>query len=127
MNQIQETMGEKKIEDHLGKISSLPPMIKPKFCSTKNCVIPVYVSCQLSIVDKQSFGVVKKIVNRGLVIFYLSIRLTSELLVDCLVDMDKRSPIVVFVEVRSIIMPRLELFGLKTKCLLEMVKPSWEI
>ena len=43
------------------------------------------------------------------------------------VDMEERDPIVVFMKFLSLLTPFMELFGLKISCLLEMVKPLWEI
>ena len=66
-------------------------------------------------------------INMSPEMLYLWISLWSKILVDCRMDMDERVPIVVFMEVISIIVPSSELFGLKINCLLEMVKLSWEI
>ena len=64
--------------------------------------------------------------NKSPVILYLLIILLSKILFGLQVDMDKRDTIVIFVEVQSIMVPCLELFGLKIRCLLDLAKLSQE-
>lgn len=60
MYRIQEMMRKQKMEEPSGKISELPPIIKPKYKSTPNCNVPPCMSCQLARAKKRSTGVTKK-------------------------------------------------------------------
>jgi hypothetical protein len=48
MHWVQELMCERMFEEPLGKCTVLPPIIKPKFSSAQNCVVPVCRSCLLA-------------------------------------------------------------------------------
>jgi hypothetical protein len=50
----QELIHERMFEEPLGKCMVLPPIIKPKFPSAWNCVIPVCKSCLLARVRKRT-------------------------------------------------------------------------
>ena len=54
MYRVQELMRERTFEEPLGKRTVLPPIIKPKFPSARNCVIPVCQSCLLARARKRS-------------------------------------------------------------------------
>jgi hypothetical protein len=60
MFRIQELMRPQKVEEPSGAESQMPPVIKPKFASTPNCVVPACTSCALSRSRKRSPGVVKQ-------------------------------------------------------------------
>jgi hypothetical protein len=60
MFRIQELMRPQKMEEPSGKETVLPAVIKPKFASTPNCVVPACASCQLARAKKRSPGVVKQ-------------------------------------------------------------------
>ncbi len=47
-------MPERMLEEPLGKDMVLPPVIKPKFPSAQNCVIPVCQSCLLACARKRT-------------------------------------------------------------------------
>ena len=47
-------MPERMLEEPLGKDMVLPPVIKPKFPSAQNCVIPVCQSCLLACTRKRT-------------------------------------------------------------------------
>ncbi len=49
---VQELMRERTFEEPIGKLTVLPPIIKPKFASAWNCVIPVCQSCLLVLEEK---------------------------------------------------------------------------
>jgi hypothetical protein len=51
---VQELMRERTFEKPLGKRTVLPPIIKPKFPSAWNCVIPVCQSCLLAFARKRT-------------------------------------------------------------------------
>jgi hypothetical protein len=48
MYQVQELMGEQTYEEPLGQCMVLPPIIKAKFPSAQNCVIPLCELCLLA-------------------------------------------------------------------------------
>ncbi len=48
MHQVQALMRECTYEDPKGRHTILPPIIKPKFPSAKNCVIPACQSCLIA-------------------------------------------------------------------------------
>ncbi len=54
MYQVQGLMHERTFEEPLGKCTVLPPIIKPKFSSAPNCVIPVCQSCLLACARKRT-------------------------------------------------------------------------
>jgi hypothetical protein len=60
MFRLQELMREQKMEEPSGRTSILPPVLKPTFKSTPNCVVPACASCQLARAKKRSPGVVRK-------------------------------------------------------------------
>ena len=92
---------------------------------------------QISWVNKLSPGAIKQesVADKGVILawniyeysyFLYFYQLPSKLLVDYPVKMYERASIVFFLDAWSIIMPCLELFWLKIRCLLELVKMSWE-
>jgi hypothetical protein len=48
MYRVQTLMRERTYEDPLGRRTILPPIIKPKFPSARNCVVPVCQSCLIA-------------------------------------------------------------------------------
>ncbi len=48
MYQVQELMRERTYEEPLGQRTVLPPIIKAKFPSSQNCVIPLCELCLLA-------------------------------------------------------------------------------
>ena len=60
MFRIQELMRPQKIEEPSGRETQMSPVIKPKFASTPNCVVPACISCQLARAKKRSPGVAKQ-------------------------------------------------------------------
>jgi hypothetical protein len=54
MYRVQELMHERTFEEPLGKHTVLPPIIKPKFPSAWNFVIPVCQSCLLACARKRT-------------------------------------------------------------------------
>ncbi len=54
MYRVQELMHERTFEELLGQRTILPPIIKPKFLSAWNCVIPACQSCLLARARKRS-------------------------------------------------------------------------
>ena len=60
MYRIQEMMRTQKMEEPSGRKSELPPIIKPTYKSTPNCIVPPCMSCQLARAKKRSTGVTKK-------------------------------------------------------------------
>ena len=121
-----------------GNISTLNPSIKPNFCSTPKCVILVCASCQLDQPKKRSPVPVKQkpVSDKEFILHqnkyesgdFLSVDMfTVKLLVDYQVDMEERAPIVIFLDILSIMTLRLQLFGLKTRCLQELVKQLQEV
>jgi len=59
MYRVQTLMRERTYEDPLGRRTILPPMIKPKFPSARNCVVPACQSCLIVRARKRSPNVVK--------------------------------------------------------------------
>ena len=57
MQRIQELMRERTYEEPLGQRTVLPPIIKAKFPSAQNCVIPLCQSCLLARARKRTPGV----------------------------------------------------------------------
>ena len=57
MQRIQELMRERTYEEPLGQRTVLPPIIKAKFPSARNCVIPLCQSCLLARARKRTPGV----------------------------------------------------------------------
>ena len=56
---IQEFMIERIYEGPTGKRTILPPIINPKFPSTRNCSVPSCESCMLDRFNKRSTGTTK--------------------------------------------------------------------
>jgi hypothetical protein len=54
MYQVQELMCKRMFEEPLGKRTVLPPIVKPKFPSARNCIIPVCQSCLLAHARKRT-------------------------------------------------------------------------
>ncbi len=54
MYQDQELMRERTYEEHLGQCTVLPPIIKAKFPSAQNCVIPLCQLCLLARAQKRT-------------------------------------------------------------------------
>jgi hypothetical protein len=54
MYQVKELMRKRAFEESLGKQIILPPIMKPKFFSAWNCVIPVCQSCLLACARKRT-------------------------------------------------------------------------
>ena len=54
MYRVQELMHERMFEELLGQRTILPPIIKPKFLSAWNCVIPACQSCLLERARKRT-------------------------------------------------------------------------
>jgi hypothetical protein len=59
MYRVQTLMRECTYQDPLRRRTVLPPIIKPKFSSARNCVVPVCQSCLIAHARKQSPNVVK--------------------------------------------------------------------
>ena len=57
MQRIQELMRDRTYEEPLGQHTVLPPIIKAKFPSARNCVIPLCQSCLLARARKRTPGV----------------------------------------------------------------------
>jgi hypothetical protein len=57
MQRIQELMRERTYEEPLGQRTVLPPIIKAKFPSARNCAIPFCQSCLLARARKRTPGV----------------------------------------------------------------------
>ncbi len=57
MYRVQELMGEKLFDEPIGKHTVLSPIIKPKFPSAQNCVIPVCQSCLFAHARKRTLNV----------------------------------------------------------------------
>jgi hypothetical protein len=51
---VQELTRERTFEEPLGQRTILPPIIKPKFLSAQNCVIPACQSCFLARARKRT-------------------------------------------------------------------------
>jgi hypothetical protein len=51
---VQELMHERTFEEPLGKRTVLPPIIKLKFPSAWNCIIPVCQSCLIACAKKRT-------------------------------------------------------------------------
>ncbi len=49
---VQTLMRERTYEDPLGRRTVLPPIIKPKFPSARNCVVPACQSCLIACAQK---------------------------------------------------------------------------
>jgi hypothetical protein len=62
MYRVQELMHERTFEEPLGKRMVLPPIIKPKFPSARNCVIPVCQSRLLACARKRTPNVKRSMV-----------------------------------------------------------------
>jgi hypothetical protein len=54
MYQVQELMREQTYEEPLGQCTVLPPIIKAKFPSSRNCVVPLCQSCLLARARKRT-------------------------------------------------------------------------
>jgi hypothetical protein len=54
MYQVQERMQERTYEEPLGQRMVLPPVIKAKFPSAQNCVVPLCQSCLLARARKRT-------------------------------------------------------------------------
>ncbi len=57
MQRIQELMRDRTYEEPLGQCTMLPPIIKAKFPSACNCVIPLCQLCLLARARKRTPGV----------------------------------------------------------------------
>jgi hypothetical protein len=127
---VQELMRERTFEEPLGKRMVLPPIIKPKFISAWNCVIPVCQSCLLAHARKRTPNVKHSTVilenegalsrNRYEVGDFVStiISLFAKLLVPCLRVMAVSQKNIVFRGEQFIMMLNWAAFGLKIKFLL---------
>ncbi len=57
MYRVQELMREQTYEEPLGQYTVLPPIIKAKFPSAQNCVIPLCELCLLAHARKRTLNV----------------------------------------------------------------------
>jgi hypothetical protein len=59
MHWVQALIRECSYEDPMGRRTILPPIIKPKFPSARNCVVPACQSCLIARARKWSTKVAK--------------------------------------------------------------------
>jgi hypothetical protein len=59
MHRVQALMQELTYEDTMGRCTIPPPIIKPKFPSARNCVVPACQSCLIARAQKQSTNMAK--------------------------------------------------------------------
>jgi hypothetical protein len=59
MHRVQALMQEHTYEETMGRCTILPPIIKPKFPSARNCVVPACRSCLIAHAQKRSTNVAK--------------------------------------------------------------------
>ncbi len=57
MSRVQEMMRPRTIKDEHGRETTLPPVVKPAFASTPNCVRPKCLACELACAKRRNAGV----------------------------------------------------------------------